>query len=138
MINDEIIAELSLEEYGDQFGRIWWFQDGAPAHRPLIVNERLHELFDDHIVVINHDIEWPARSPDLTTCDFFFLWRYLKSKVYATPPENMSQLRDRITEEVNQLKDDDPGLIRTVVKTMRSRAQLCLRRNGGHVEGNGP
>ena len=47
----------------------------------------------------------------------------------------MNQLRDRITEEVNQLKDD-PGLIRRVVKTMRSRAQLCLRRNGGHVEGN--
>ena len=135
MINDEIIPELR-RIYGDQFGRIWWFQNGAPAHRPLIVRERLHELFGDHIVALNHDIEWPARSPDLTPCDFF-LWGYLKSKVYVTPPENMNQLRYRITEEVNQLKDD-PGLIRRVVKTMRSRAQLCLRRNGGHVEGNGP
>ena len=135
MINDKIIPELR-RIYGDQFGRIWWFQDGAPAHRPLIVRERIHELFGDHIVALNHNIEWPARSPDLTQCDFF-LWGYLKSKVYATPPENMNQLRDRITEEVNQLKDD-PGLIRRVVKTMRSRAQLCLRRNGGHVGGNGP
>ena len=85
MINDEIIPELR-RIYGDQFGRrIWWFQDGAPAHRPLIVRERLHELFGDHIVALNYDIEWPARSP----------------------------------------------------KTTRSRAQLCLRRNGGHVEGNG-
>ena len=109
MINVEIIPELRCI-YGDQFGRIWWFQDGAFAHRPLIVRERLHELFGDHIVTLNHAIEWPARSPDLTLCEFF-LWGYLKTKVYATPPENMNQLRDRITEEVNQLKDDS-GLIR--------------------------
>ena len=83
------------------------------------------------------DLYWPARSPDLiVTPSDFFLWGYLKSKVYVTSPGNMNQLRDRITKEGNQLKDD-PGLIRRVVKTMRSRAQLCLRRNGGHVEGNG-
>ena len=71
MINDEIIPELS-RIYGDQFGRrIWWLQNGARAHRPLIIRERLHELFGDHIVALNHDIEWPARSPDLTPCDFF-------------------------------------------------------------------
>ena len=100
MINDEIIPELRRIN-GDQFGRrIWWLQDGAPAHRPLIIRERLHELFGDHIVALNHDIEWPARSPNLTPCDFF-LWGYLKSKVYVTPPENMNQSRDRITEEVN-------------------------------------
>ena len=71
MINDKIIPELR-PIYGDQFGRIWWFQDGDPAHRPFIVRERLHELFGDHIVALNHDIEWPARSQDLTPCDFFF------------------------------------------------------------------
>ena len=109
---------------------------GGFKMEPLHDGERLHELFGDHIVALNHDIEWPARSPNLTPCDFF-LWGYLKSKVYVTPPENMNQLRYRITEEVNQLKDD-PGLIRRVVKIMRSRAQLCLRRNRGHVEGKGP
>ena len=55
MIIDEIIPELR-RIYGDQFGRIWWFEDGASAHRPLIVRERLHELFGDHIVALNHEI----------------------------------------------------------------------------------
>ena len=27
--------------------------------------------------------EWPARSPDLTPCDFF-LWGWLKEQVYST------------------------------------------------------
>ena len=80
MINDEIIPELR-RIYGNQFGRIWWFQDGDPAHRPLIVRERLHELFGDHIVAFNHDIEWPARSPDLTPCDFFYGSKVLHESV---------------------------------------------------------
>ncbi len=33
--------------------------------------------------------------PDLTPCDFF-LWSYIKSKVYATKPHDLSQLEERI------------------------------------------
>ena len=85
---------------------------------------------------MNHDIEWPPRSPDLTPCDYF-LWGHLKSKVYINVPENLNDLRAKIMHEVNVLKDN-PQMIKKVMKSMRSRAQLlCVIRNGGHVEGVG-
>ncbi|EFN65149.1 hypothetical protein EAG_00038, partial [Camponotus floridanus] len=42
-------------------------------------------------------IEWPPRSPDLSPLDFF-LWGYLKSKVYKTNPRNLNNLRRRIVD----------------------------------------
>ena len=56
--------------------------------------------------------------------------------MYYEPPENINQLRQRITREVNLLKENQ-HLIKKVTSAMRSKAQLCFHRNGGHVEGNG-
>jgi hypothetical protein len=56
--------------------------------------------------------------------------------VYATPLENINQLQERIIREVNAIKEN-PQMVRKVMQAMRSRAQLCLERNGGHVGGNG-
>jgi hypothetical protein len=44
--------------------------------------QALSDVFGDRI--ISNDI-WPARSPDLNPCDFFF-WGYLKNKVYSNNP----------------------------------------------------
>ena len=59
--------------------RMWWIQDGAPCHRIIPVRNSLTDVFNTRIIAVNHEVEWPPRSPDLTPCDFF-LWRYLKSK----------------------------------------------------------
>ena len=85
-----------------QFRHLWWGQDGAPAHRRRAVTERLGELFGNRITALNHQIEWPPRSPDLIPVDFF-LWGHLKSKVYTTPPADLNELQQRITDEVNVL-----------------------------------
>ena len=42
-------------------------------------------------------IRSPARSPDLTTPDFF-LWGYLKCQVFATRPQTLADLKERIRE----------------------------------------
>jgi hypothetical protein len=81
---------------------------------------------------MNRAVEWPARSPDLTPLDFF-LWGYLKSKVFLTPPENLAELERRIREEMNVLRQDR-AMIRRAVFDMVRRAQVCTERNGGHVE----
>jgi hypothetical protein len=47
-------------------------------------------------------IEWPSLSPDLTPLDFF-LWGYLKSKVYFNRPNNLDELRQRIRAEVEHI-----------------------------------
>ncbi|XP_075164295.1 uncharacterized protein LOC142236896 [Haematobia irritans] len=41
------------------------------------------------------NLRWPPRSPDLTAPDFF-LWGYLKDKVYVNNPQTLQQLKDNI------------------------------------------
>ena len=83
---------------------------------------------------MGHTIEWPARSPDLTPCDFF-LWGYLKQQVYKTPVRDVNDLRQRIIDNMNTLRGDQQKL-QNAIQGMRNRAQKCIQNNGRHVEGN--
>ena len=67
------------------FPDLWWFQGGAGCHRHAGVTARLTALFGANVVALGRQDEGPARSLDLAPCDFF-LWGYLKSRVYKTPP----------------------------------------------------
>ena len=107
-------------------------QDGAPAHRLIRVRDRLQELFPRRVIGLGHDREWPPRSPDLTSLDFF-LWGYLKGKVYVTVPENLRELRQRIEHEVQAL-NRTRMVRRSILSMRRRRAQDCVALNGGHVE----
>lgn len=139
MLNNFIVPEMEQifpRQRRGAFRRAWWAQDGAPAHRLIAVRNRLTELFGNRIIALHFPVEWPARSPDLTPCDFF-LWGYLKGKVFQTPPATIQELRQQITGEVNRLRQDQ-GMIRRAVRDMRRRCELCIERNGGHVEGTHP
>ncbi|KDR16273.1 hypothetical protein L798_10276, partial [Zootermopsis nevadensis] len=60
----------------------------------------------------NNFLLWPARSPDLTPCDFF-LWGFFKDSVYVPPlPSSTHELRDRITHALQAITADmlTPGL----------------------------
>ena len=141
MLNEFAFPQLAIH-FNNQFWEglfrgPWWVQDGAPAHRPIEVRDRLNEVFgENRVIALQHNVEWPPRSPDLTPCDFF-LWGYLKHKVFTTPPENIDVLRQRIIEEFNALRQQ-PEMIRNVMRGMHRRTILCVERNGGHVEGHGP
>ena len=95
-----------------------------------------HLAGENRVVALQHNVEWPPRSPDSTPCDFL-LWGYLKNKVFTTPPENIDALRQRSIEEFNALLQQ-PEMIRHVMRGMHRRTILCVERNGGHVEGHGP
>jgi hypothetical protein len=76
----------------------FYFQhDGAPSHYVVTVREWLDEKFPDRWIGRRGPFDWPARSPDLTPCDFF-LWGYLKDTVFQTPPTTTVELRARIAE----------------------------------------
>ena len=47
-------------------------------------------------------IQWPARSPDLSPLDFW-LWGYLKNKVYVNEVTTLDQLRQAITDEMQAI-----------------------------------
>ena len=51
---------------------VWFQQDGVTAHTSLRSLSILREMFPGHLISLRGDIGWPARSPDLTPCDFFF------------------------------------------------------------------
>ena len=41
------------------------------------------------------NVKWPPRSCDLTPLEFF-LWGYLKKKVYSNGPQTIHQLKENI------------------------------------------
>jgi hypothetical protein len=71
----------------------WFQQDSAIAHVSMQV---LSSVFGDRI--ISSDI-WPARSPDINPCDFFF-WGCLKDKVYSNNPQMEEELKENIHREI--------------------------------------
>ncbi|KAJ4426719.1 hypothetical protein ANN_26518 [Periplaneta americana] len=74
-------------------------QDGATCHTSNESMELIASFFDDRIISRNL---WPPRSPDLTTPDFF-LWGYLKDRVYATLPQTLDDLKHNITQEIQAI-----------------------------------
>ena len=137
LINEEVVPALQhFPRYrgrrNDRFQRLWWLQDGAPCHRRRAVTDRLTELFGNRVIALNRAVEWPPRSPDLTPLDFF-LWGYLESKVFETPPGYLDELEQRIRHETNRLRHDR-GMARRAVFDIVRGAGVCAQRDGGHVE----
>lgn len=76
--------------------------------------------------------EWPPRSPDLTPCDFF-LWGLIKELVYFVEITDIEQLRRRIIEAFNQVRNDE-AMIRRATESAYSRMLLCAANNGEKFE----
>uniref|UniRef100_A0A8D9AAQ2 Histone-lysine N-methyltransferase SETMAR n=1 Tax=Cacopsylla melanoneura TaxID=428564 RepID=A0A8D9AAQ2_9HEMI len=104
-------------------------QDGAPPHFARQVRDFLNIQFRMWIGRRGH-IEWPPRSPDLTPLDFF-LWGYLKSKVYETPPNDIQDLKNRIT---NACRTITPGMLRNVRQEFVNRLHICREQAGSQFE----
>ena len=63
----------------------------GPSFSLVTVRNRLAEVFGHRVIALHHDVEWPPRSPNMTSD--FFLWGYLKSKVFTTPPTDIATLQ---------------------------------------------
>ena len=90
----------------------------------------LREMFPRHLISLRGDIGWPARSPDLNPCDSFFLWGYLKSKVYSYRPQSIEHLKDAIRQEITTIPH---GMTRRVRGNFRERLWQCDDNNGSHL-----
>ena len=67
-------------------------QDGATAHTSRVSMSVLRERFPERLISIRGDLEWPARSPDLSPCDFFFVGIF-KSTCLRQPPTKPRELK---------------------------------------------
>lgn len=103
---------------------LWLQQDGYSysAH-----DRHVDELFPCHIILRYVDVAGPARSPDLSACDFW-LWGYLKSKVYARNPQSISDLKNIIVSEISAVPK---SIIRLVFASLQKRLDSCVDIGGG-------
>jgi len=75
------------------------------------------------------DMAWPARSPELTVTDFF-LWGFLKDRVYRRRIVTIQELNQAIVDEVAAIDED---LRRCVYGNFQTRLQQCVDVNRGHL-----
>lgn len=122
----ENLLRPAVQNYPD----LWFQQDGATAHTARPTMAILREIFGSRIISRFSDFKWPPRSPDLTAPDFF-LWGYLKGKVYANKPRTIQQLKANIREEVGAL---GPEILRKVMENALERALQVESNNGLHLK----
>ena len=67
----------------------------------------------------------------------FFFGDISRIKFFSRPPHDINMLRQRIIKEVNALRHNREFIV-NAVQNMENRTTLCIERNGGHVEGQGP
>lgn len=108
---------------------VYFQQDGATCHTTRENIKILKSKFCDRVISRNADITWPPRSCDLTPLDFF-LWGFLKSKVYTKKPETINDLKDNIRKAVHEIT---PETCRNVIKNFDSRVDACRQSRGGHL-----
>lgn len=123
---ENLLDNLPLEERQT----VVFQQDGAPAHNALIVRNYLNELFPNNWMGTQGPIKWPARSPDLSPLDFF-LWGFLKNKIYKYPSTTEEELRENIERAFEAVQ---PLQILNATRSLTKRCNSCISHNGGHFE----
>ncbi|XP_076322031.1 uncharacterized protein LOC143231372 [Tachypleus tridentatus] len=119
-----ILQEFAMPRIQEQFGEEECFfqQDGAPPHFHRDVGAYLDASTPDRWIGRRGSVEFLARSPDLTPIDFF-LWGFLKDKVYSTK---------RAIEEKCALIPDE--MVFDVCTSISFRYEMCLEQNGFQFE----
>ena len=108
----------------------WFQQDGSPPHTARETRRFLKQHFEDRIVSLCDTIEWPPYSPDLTPPDFF-LWGYLKDRIYRNPkPRTLDELKSNIRREIENIPRET---FPKVMTNMTTRMQAVIERNGAYV-----
>jgi hypothetical protein len=107
-------------------------QDGAPAHTALSTRTFLNNMFPNCWVGKFGPVPWPARSPDLTTCDNA-LWGIVKAHVLAGNAVTVNDIKVLVREAFVTINDDKQLLRKMSDRTWR-RLQLCVDKNGLQVD----
>lgn len=112
----------------------WLYQqDGASSHYSIAARTVLDDSLRGRWIGRRGAIEWPARSPDLTACDFW-LWAYLRSNVYNPPGRvfaDRNALRHKIEEELQNIPIE---MYRKAMKDFPKRVVACMSADGDLFE----
>lgn len=108
---------------------VYFQQDGAKAHTAQSTIDVIRTQFEERIISNRGPVNWPPRSCDLTPLDFF-LWGYLKDRVYKHRPRTIQDLKNTICEEINGIT---PAMCAAVVRNFGERMKHCKAALGGHM-----
>ena len=122
-IFNAFVNQLDDEELS--FG--YFQQDGATSHTSHASVAGFQSFVSDR--VISKGL-WLPRSPDLTP-PVYFLWGYLKGKVYRNKPRTIDALKANIAEQIQAVTAD---VLARTFQNMARRVQSCLDANGGHFQ----
>jgi len=102
-VNSQPYTKLILEEFIICVMMTWQYVIFNKTEQLLTHIKRNNVLFvlmlDDRLISKR---VWPPRSPDLSPCNFY-LWGFLKDKVYTTHPLTTKDLKINITSAVQEI-----------------------------------
>ena len=108
-----------------------FMQDGAPPHIAQDSKRFLLESFtEDRVISCGYKILWPSRSPDLNPAGFW-LWGYLKFRVYRGYPTTLVELKNAIHLTVAAIHGD---MLHSAVMGLVTRLTCLLSCGGDNIE----
>ena len=109
---------------------VWYMQDGARVHTTRNNLRILRHLFGRRVISLGTAHPWPPRLPDLTPMDYF-VWPYVKDRVYAAAPQTRDDMCDQIREVFRTIT---PEMLRNVRRSFSTRVGMVVDNEGRHVE----
>jgi hypothetical protein len=127
MITEYLVPELISRQCLE---KVIFQQDGAPPHTCTQVKGLLKNYFKNQVISHGFPVQWPSRSPDFNPLDYW-LWGYLKSKVYRNNVCDLASLRNAIMSNVLGITREQ---LHSGVSNFIGRMATAIEANGGYVE----
>jgi len=90
----------------------------------------LQQRFPDRLISRRCDPQWSPHSPYLNPPGFY-MWGYLKDRVYGNNSQAIPDLKGEITAAVRAIPREECG---RVIENFARRIQMGLQRRGAHLE----
>jgi len=123
----EIINTFVNQLDDEELSTGYFQQDGATPHTSHASMAEIQSFFGNRIILKGI---WPLCLPDLMP-PHYFLWGYLKGRVYRNKPRTRDALKVNITEEIQAVTAD---ILARTFQNMERRVQSCLDANGGNFQ----
>ena len=133
LLEDKVFPIMKQKLGLTKFRKTVWQQDGAKPHQARMVMEWLDAIFQERMLAIKsvRGDSWAPYSPDCNPCDFF-LWGYMKEKVYQPLPLTMTALKRKIKVEFDKIPE---VMVVKSVMNMKKRGALMVAAEGSQFEG---
>ena len=125
MINEFLWPELKDMDMDDGC----FHQDNATCHTSGETIGLFPEKFPGRVISRNCDYNRPPRLCNLTPLDFF-LWGFVKDKVYADAPQSIQELKEKIRAAIDEIETQ---MCENVMENFMKRAWSCKCSRGGHI-----